>query len=67
MDFALNDEQQMLHASAHRFFADHHPLARARRALPWTDATQPSLWADMAGMGWMALLVPKRTTAWGSA
>lgn len=59
MDFALNDEQQMLHASAHRFFADHHPLVRARRALPWTDATQQSLWADMAGMGWMALLVPE--------
>lgn len=59
MDFALNDEQQMLHASAHRFFADHHPLTRARRALPWADAAQQSLWADMAGMGWMALLVPE--------
>lgn len=58
MDFALNAEQQMLQESARRFFADHHPLARARRALPWSDAAQRQLWADMAGMGWMALLVP---------
>ncbi|MBO9680275.1 MAG: acyl-CoA/acyl-ACP dehydrogenase [Acidovorax sp.] len=59
MDFALNDEQQMLQASARRFFADHHPLARARQALPWSDARQRRLWADMAGMGWLALLVPE--------
>ena len=59
MDFALNEEQQMLQESARRFFADHHPLARARRALPWSDAAQPKLWADMAAMGWMALLVPE--------
>ncbi|QNP58441.1 acyl-CoA dehydrogenase family protein [Paenacidovorax monticola] len=59
MDFALNEEQQMLQASARRFFADHHPLARARRALPWSDADQRRLWADMAGMGWLALLVPE--------
>lgn len=59
MDFALNEEQQMLQESARRFFADHHPLARARRALPWSDAAQPALWADMAAMGWMALLLPE--------
>ena len=59
MDFALNEEQQMLQASARRFFADHHPLARARQALPWSDAQQQRLWADMAGMGWLALLVPE--------
>lgn len=59
MDFALNEEQQMLQESARRFFTDHHPLARARRALPWADAAQPRLWADMAAMGWMALLLPE--------
>jgi alkylation response protein AidB-like acyl-CoA dehydrogenase len=59
MDFALNEEQRMLQASARRFFADHHPLARARRALPWADVAQPQLWADMAAMGWMALLLPE--------
>lgn len=59
MDFALNDEQLMLQASARRFLADHHPLARARRALPWSDATQRQLWRDMASMGWMALLLPE--------
>lgn len=59
MDFALNEEQQMLQESARRFFNDHHPLARARRALAWSDAAQARLWADMAGMGWMALLMPE--------
>ena len=59
MDFALNAEQQMLRESARRFFADHHPLARARRALSWSDDAQQRLWADMAAMGWMALLLPE--------
>lgn len=59
MDFALNEEQQMLQAAARRFFADHHPLARARRALPWSDTQQQRLWTDMAGMGFMALLLPE--------
>ena len=59
MDFALNDEQQMLQESARRFFAERHPLIRARQALPWTDDTQRALWRDMADMGWLALLVPE--------
>ncbi|MGE8318677.1 MAG: acyl-CoA dehydrogenase family protein [Comamonas sp.] len=59
MDFALNAEQQMLHESATRFFADHHPLARARQALPWSDPAQQQLWRDMAEMGWMSLLGPE--------
>ena len=59
MDFALNDEQQMLQESARRFFAERHPLARARQALPWSDETQRALWSDMAEMGWLALLVPE--------
>ncbi len=59
MDFALNEEQRMLQESARRFFADHHPLHRARRALPWRDSAQQQLWREMAQMGWMALLVPE--------
>lgn len=59
MDFALNDEQQMLQESARRFFSERHPLSRARQALPWSDPTQQTLWADMAAMGWMGLLVPE--------
>ena len=59
MDFALNDEQQMLLESAQRFFADNHPLTRARKALPISDTAQKTLWKDMADMGWMALLAPE--------
>lgn len=58
MDFALNGEQLMLQESARRFFADRHSLVRARRALSWSETTQQRLWADMAAMGWMALLLP---------
>lgn len=57
MDFALSEEQQMLQTSAHRFFAERHPLQRARLALPWSDASQRKLWQDMADMGWFGLLV----------
>ena len=59
MDFALNAEQQMLLESAQRFFADNHPLSRARKALSFSDGAQQALWRDMARMGWMALLVPE--------
>ena len=59
MDFALNEAQQMLQASARRFLADNHPLTRARQALPWSDAAQQRLWADMADMGFLALLLPE--------
>ncbi|MPM38628.1 Acyl-CoA dehydrogenase FadE27 [bioreactor metagenome] len=59
MDFALNEEQQMLHESAQRFFVDNHPTARARKALPFSDAQQQKLWADMADMGWMSMLAPE--------
>lgn len=56
MDFALNDEQQMLQESAYRFFSERHPLSRARQALPWSDDSQRTLWQDMADMGWLGLL-----------
>ena len=59
MDFALNDEQRLLQQSARRFFAEHHPLARARRALRWADAAQRQLWADMATMGYLSVVVPE--------
>lgn len=59
MDFALSDEQQMLQESARRFFAERHPLARARQALPWSDQSQQALWQDMADMGWLGLLAPE--------
>ncbi|MFG5776232.1 acyl-CoA dehydrogenase family protein [Comamonas sp. J-3] len=65
MDFALNDEQQMLLESAQRFFAGKHPLTRARQALPFADAAQQTLWQDMADLGWMALLAPESMNGLG--
>jgi len=59
MDFALNDEQQMLQEAAQRFLSEVHPCTRARQALPWSDPAQQSLWKNMADMGWNALLVPE--------
>ncbi|MES2976880.1 MAG: acyl-CoA dehydrogenase family protein [Pseudomonadota bacterium] len=59
MDFALSQEQAMLQSSAQRFFAESHPISRARRALSWADPLQPALWRQMAEMGWLGLLVPE--------
>jgi alkylation response protein AidB-like acyl-CoA dehydrogenase len=56
MDFALNDEQQMLQEAAQRFLSDAHPCHRARQALPWDEAAQQTLWQTMADMGWNSLL-----------
>lgn len=59
MDFALNDEQRLLQQAARRFFAENHPLSRARLAMPWDDAAQRQLWADMANTGYLSVLVPE--------
>lgn len=59
MDFALNEEQQMLQEAAQRFLTENHPCTRARKALPWSDPLQRDLWKAMADMGWNSLLLPE--------
>lgn len=59
MHFSLNQEQRQLRESARRFFTERHPVAQARRALPWPDELQQALWRDMAHMGWLGMLAPE--------
>jgi len=60
MNIAQADERRMLQESTQRFLAQRHPVALARRALPWSDDAQRALWQDMADMGWLGLLADER-------
>jgi alkylation response protein AidB-like acyl-CoA dehydrogenase len=58
MDLRLTSEQRLLQDTFTRFFADRCPLERVR-ALEEGDGHAPDLWADLAGLGALGMLVPE--------
>jgi acyl-CoA dehydrogenase len=61
MQFALNDEQQLLHDSAAAFVRDNSSLKRIRalRDSHDPDGFSRALWAKMAELGWLGILFPE--------
>ncbi|ETN92774.1 Acyl-CoA dehydrogenase [Gammaproteobacteria bacterium MOLA455] len=61
MALVLNQEQQMLKESAQGFLAEFAPLAELRKQRDAGSQTgyADNLWAQMANMGWAAILVPE--------
>lgn len=59
MDLRLSDEQKLLQSTFTRFFAERCPLERVR-ALEAGDGHAPDLWAGLAELGALGLLVPER-------
>ena len=59
MDFAFNEEQEMLRASARDFLAKQAPSAYVRRMMDADDAWDPELWKRLADLGWTALGIPE--------
>lgn len=61
MALILNDEQLMLQDAARDFLKDRAPLAHLRglRDENHPERVSRELWAEMAGMGWPAILVPE--------
>ena len=55
MQFAYNDEQQMLHDSAHRFGADEWNAAERLKNLAEGADGNARRWAQMAELGWLML------------
>ena len=57
MDLSLTDEQKLLQSTLARFFAERCPLERVRE-LEQGDGHDPKLWAGLANLGALGLLVP---------
>jgi alkylation response protein AidB-like acyl-CoA dehydrogenase len=59
MDFGFTAEQEMLRDAARKFLAAEYPPAVARAAMASTTAHDPERWRQLAGLGWLAILVPE--------
>lgn len=60
MNFALDDEQQRLRATARAFLAAHAPSATVRAAMTTDRGYDPALWQRIAGeLGWPAVIIPE--------
>jgi alkylation response protein AidB-like acyl-CoA dehydrogenase len=59
MDFGLSDEQEALQCAARDFLARECPPALVRETAKTPDGVPRGLYAKMAELGWMGLLVPE--------
>lgn len=59
IDFAVSDEQQLLRETANKWLADKADSERVRELMQTDDGFDPDEWAELAGMGWLALPVPE--------
>jgi alkylation response protein AidB-like acyl-CoA dehydrogenase len=67
MDFGLSDEQEALQRAAREFLARECPPALVRETAATADGVPRALWAKLAGLGWMGLLVPEAQGGLGLA
>jgi alkylation response protein AidB-like acyl-CoA dehydrogenase len=59
MDFALSEDQETLKKSAREFVQAEAPLTLARKMLEHDTGFEPSLWRQMAELGWMGIAIPE--------
>jgi alkylation response protein AidB-like acyl-CoA dehydrogenase len=59
LDFALSDEQKLLESTLRRYLAESVPTSRVREIAATDAAHDPKLWADLAELGVLGVLVPE--------
>jgi len=60
MNFAFTPEQDMLRQAARAYLEDKVPLPRVREIMETEERIDRAVWADVAGMGWLAMAIPER-------
>ncbi len=58
MDFAFNDDQELLRTTTRRFLAERQSVGAVRRSMEQQDVFDPVIWRGGAELGWTALLIP---------
>ncbi|MCP3986530.1 MAG: acyl-CoA/acyl-ACP dehydrogenase [bacterium] len=59
MNFGFSEEQQIFRSAVRKFLDSNAPLEEVRRIMESPDGYSPTLWEEMASMGWLGLLVPE--------
>ncbi|MET0892767.1 MAG: acyl-CoA dehydrogenase family protein [Pseudoxanthomonas sp.] len=59
MDFAFNDEQQMLLDTTRRFIAGRYSFEQRKQVLSSTDGWSREVWAQLADLGLLAINIPE--------
>ncbi|MFC1942789.1 acyl-CoA dehydrogenase family protein [Chloroflexota bacterium] len=59
MDFAFNEQQEMLRKSARDFLTSEYPETLLREMVKDESGYTPELWSKMAGMNWTGLSIPE--------
>ena len=60
MDFALNDQQELLKKEARRFFDTECPKKLVREVQKSDLGYSPAIWKNMADLGWIGLMIPEQ-------
>ncbi|MBI2851307.1 MAG: acyl-CoA/acyl-ACP dehydrogenase [Chloroflexi bacterium] len=60
MNFTLAEEQEMLKKMARDFLADKCPKTLVKEVQADAKGCSPELWQEMAGLGWMGLVLPEK-------
>src|SRR5256712_12538659 len=59
MDFGFSEEQEMLRKSARDFLAKESPMTYVRQMMEDERGFRDEQWEQMAGLGWMGLILPE--------
>ena len=59
MDFGFSEEQEMLRKSARDFLAKECPMTYVRQMMEDERGFRDEQWQQMAGLGWMGLILPE--------
>jgi alkylation response protein AidB-like acyl-CoA dehydrogenase len=59
MDFGFSQEQEMLRATARKFFENECPSAAVRKMMEDPSGTTTELWQKLADQGWLGLIYPE--------
>jgi alkylation response protein AidB-like acyl-CoA dehydrogenase len=59
MNFGFTEEQEIFRSEVRKFLDSNAALAEVRQIMESPEGYSPTLWKEMAGMGWLGLLVPE--------
>jgi alkylation response protein AidB-like acyl-CoA dehydrogenase len=59
MNFGFSDEQDLLRATARKFFDNECPSTVVRRLMETPEGMDPALWTRVAEQGWLGLVFPE--------
>jgi len=65
MDVNFTEEQEMLRKAASEFLAKECPKSKARELEEDDKGYSPEIWGEMAGLGWMGLVIPEEYDGMG--